>query len=169
MTQFLEAQFPGLKVTMGPREELQPGVINVNTDQVVWERLLERMRDEPGRIYVLEDDLATLDTRFVYSQLDLAHARGAVSLSRLRSLIGSPTYAGMTWSGGVLAAVRNRLRAQMASAAGKLLGLSFPCSEQSCAMHEHLSVKDFTVGAPAFCPKHQEELKAALQHAQAVR
>jgi predicted Zn-dependent protease len=165
MAGFLSAQFPGLSIDVAPREELQPGVINTGLQQVVWERLLERLRDDPGRIYLLEDDLTTVDTHFVYSRFDLAHARGAVSLARFRSLVGDAKEAGTTWSGDLLVAVRNRLRAQMVAAVGKLVGLSFPCSSETCAMHERRSVKEFTLGTEVFCPRHAEELKAALQRA----
>jgi tetratricopeptide (TPR) repeat protein len=158
---FLEGQFPGVKFSLGAREELQPGVIKTETQQVIWERLVERLRDEPGRIYVLEDDLTTLDARFVYAAFDLAHARGAVSLARFRDLVGAPREAGTTWSGDLLVAARNRVRTRMAAATGKLLGLSFPCTNESCAMHERRSVKDFVPAV--LCPKHASELQAILQ------
>jgi tetratricopeptide (TPR) repeat protein/predicted Zn-dependent protease len=163
MAEYLSGQFPGVKVSLGAREELQPGVIRTDRDQVIWERLLERLRDEPGRIYVLEDDLATADKRFVFAAFDLAHARGAVSLARFRDLVGDPRVAGTTWSGPLLSASRDRVRTQMAAATGKLLGLSFPCTNETCALHERRSVKDFYLGPEALCPKHLAELQARSQ------
>jgi hypothetical protein len=121
MAQFLEGRFPGVKVTLAAREELQPGVFKLDTQQVIWERLAAS-RDEPGRIYVLEDDLATLKAPFVSSQVDLSRASGAVSLSRLRSLTGTPAEAGTTLPDKLQVVVRDRLRAQTAATAAKLLG-----------------------------------------------
>jgi len=162
MQEYLASVFPSVAISVGPLEELQPGSVKTETGQVVWERLAERLRDDPGRIYVLEADLATVDSPFAYSAFDLAHARGAVSLARLRSLVGLARQPGTTWSGGVLAAVQRRARAQMVNAVGKLVGLSFPCQDEQCAMHHAQSVKDFTLGDRPLCARHQEELRASL-------
>jgi tetratricopeptide (TPR) repeat protein len=122
MAQFLEGRFPGVKVMLAAREELRPGVFKLDTRQVVWERLLSAVRDEPGRIYVVEDDLTALKAPFVVAQVDLARASAAVSLSRLRTLRGTPAEAGTTLPGKLQIVARDRLRAQTAAAAAKLLG-----------------------------------------------
>ena len=81
------------------------------------------------------------------TQVDLVHGRGVASLSRLRSLAGYPTPTWRTVDPSVLPAVQLRVRHLLANAVGRLVGLSFPCPERSCPMHERRSVKELATFA----------------------
>jgi tetratricopeptide (TPR) repeat protein len=160
---FLSDYFPGLKVSVGPAEELPAGAYHHAWRGVVWDDLEQRLREQPGRIYVLERDLGSYDEKsFLFSRLDFAHARAAVSLSRLRSPVGNRTDEDTTLTGGMLTSARNRFRSQMIATVAKLLGVSFHCQSATCALRERRSVADFDLHEPAFCETHGRELRAAL-------
>jgi predicted Zn-dependent protease len=162
LSDFLSSRLPGLKVSIGAREDVPKEAYKIAREQVIWEELVERLREEPGRLYVMEHDLSSYEGGFSYARFDLAHGRGVVSISRLRSLVGHPTYPETTLDGEVLSAAQNRLRSQVVGAAGKLLGLSFPCSSSSCAMRERRAVTDFVLDGPLLCEKHAKELNDVL-------
>jgi predicted Zn-dependent protease len=160
---FFADHFPGLKVSVGPAEELPAGAYLHAWRGVVWDDLEQRLRQQPGRIYVLEGDLGSYDEKsFLFSRLDLAHARAAVSLSRLRSPVGGRTDEETTLTGGMLTSAQNRFRSQMIATVAKLLGVSFHCQSATCALRERRSVADFDLHKPAFCETHERELRAAL-------
>jgi tetratricopeptide (TPR) repeat protein/predicted Zn-dependent protease len=162
MSEYLSSHFPGLTISIGPREELPPGGYKIGWRQVMWEDLLELLRDEPGRIYVVEQDLGLYDSGFAYVLFDYAHGRAVISVSRLRSLVGNATDPTTTLDGAVLTAASHRLQSQMLAATAKLLGVSFPCSNSACSMRERRAVTDFVLNEPAFCEAHQKELNAIL-------
>ena len=158
---FLTKQFPGLTITFAQREDLV-GVVKPGDSYALWERVTERLREEPGALYVIEQDLGMLDGKYAFSRFDLEKGRGVASLSRLRSLTGQPLSARVTLDGEVLVAVQNRVKHLLANGVGKLAGLSFPCEEPTCPMHERRSVKDFSFAAGSLCQKHQAELAARV-------
>jgi len=162
LTDFLSSRLPGLKVSIGAREDVPREAYKIARGQVIWEELVERLRDEPGRLYVVEHDLSSYEGGFSYGRFDLAHGRGVVSISRLRSLVGHPTYPETTLDGEVLTAAQNRLRSQVVGAVGRLLGVSFPCSSSSCAMRERRAVTDFVLDGSLLCEKHAKELNVVL-------
>jgi len=77
---------------------------------VIWDELVDKLREQPGRIYVVEHDLGAYGGGFMYSRFDLAHARSVVSLSQPASGIGESTTATTTLEGAMLKAAQNRLR-----------------------------------------------------------
>lgn len=156
----LKTVFPGVKISVAASEDLPPATFRVEAGGVIWERLLDKLRSEAGRIYVVEQDLNSFDKGFSYSRLDLAHGRAVVSLARLRSLTGWPKEPDTTLDAEVLAAARRRLESQLASTIAQLLGVSFPCSDPHCALRPYRSVADFGLYTPAFCDKHAKELEA---------
>jgi tetratricopeptide (TPR) repeat protein len=160
--QLIADELPGVKVSMGPLEDLPAGAYKPEKEFAVWDVLLDRLREEPGRIYVIEEDLVAIDTGFAFTKIDLAHGRAVVSLSRLRSLVGLPTVAGTTLDQSILPAARNRAHAALLEAAAKLSGLSFPCTSEACALREHRAVTDFVLPKPAFCEKHRTEMHEAV-------
>src|SRR6266851_2912560 len=162
LSDFLSSRLPGLKVSIGAREDVPREAYKIAREQVIWEELVERLREEPGRLYVMEHDLSSYEGGFSYARFDLAHGRGVVSISRLRSLVGHPTYPETTLDGEVLTAAQNRLRSQVVGAVGKLLGVSFPCSSSSCAMRERRAVTDFVLDGSLLCEKHAKELNVVL-------
>jgi tetratricopeptide (TPR) repeat protein len=159
LDKILAEQLQGIKVSLGALEELPEGAYKTDRDQVIWEVLLERLRDEPGRIYVIEQDLAAYESGFAYAKYDLAHGRAVVSLARLRSFIGQPVPASILLDDSLLQPIRKRLQTALVEAAAKLNGLSFPCASPACALREHRAVTDFVLPTPAFCDKHQAELR----------
>jgi predicted Zn-dependent protease len=166
MAEFLRREFPSLKISVAEREDLPAGAYSIERQQIMWERLIERLREQPGRIYVVEQDLAGYDEGFAFARYDLAKGRGVVSLSRMRSLVGDPTDASATYDDEIRKAVRHRLASELVRGVGKLIGMSFPCSEASCSMQERRSIADFVLHSPSFCPKHEAEMKEALVRAQ---
>jgi hypothetical protein len=128
LADFLSTRFPGLNISVGSVEELPRGSCDARRERVIWDELVDKLRDQPGRIYVVEHDLGAYAGGFMYSRFDPAHARSVVSLSRLRSGIGESTSAPTTLEGDMLKAAQNRLRSQMIGAVAKLLGVSHPCS-----------------------------------------
>jgi tetratricopeptide (TPR) repeat protein/predicted Zn-dependent protease len=160
MAAFLGATFPPTKFTLGQLEELPAGAYRPEWRRVVWDSLKERVRAEPGRIYVLEHDLTLDADSFAFGRVDLETGRAAVSVARMRTPMGRPVSHDLTLTGNELAAVQGRLKAEMAGAAGKLLGLSFPCDVSSCALAPNRAVTDLLIGSPVLCEKHQQELKA---------
>jgi predicted Zn-dependent protease len=169
LADFLSTHLPGLKVSIGDREDVPKEAYKIARGQIIWEELLERLREEPGRLYIVEHDLSSYDAGFSFARFDLAHGRGVVSVSRLRSLVGSSTPADTTLDGEVLAAAQNRLRSEVVGAVGKLLGISFPCSSSSCAMRERRAVTDFVLNTPLLCEKHAKELNDALSRRRASK
>lgn len=158
---FLTSQLPGVKVSVGPREAVPSGALTSLRRRLDWEELWPRLREDPGRIYVVEQDLfAVGGGRFAFVRIDLEHGRAVVSLSRLRSLVGEQTAPGTTPDDAVLPAVQVRLRSALVSTAARLLGAPFPCDSSSCALHPQRSVKDFTLNAPALCDKHRAALSS---------
>jgi predicted Zn-dependent protease/tetratricopeptide (TPR) repeat protein len=162
LADFLSTQFSGLKISVGSVEELPRGSYDARRECVIWDELVDKLRDQPGRIYVVEHDLGAYGGGFMYSRFDLAHARSVVSLSRLRSAIGESTSAPTTLEGDMLKAAQNRLRGQMIGAIAKLLGVSHPCTNQHCAMRENRSVADLSLHSPALCAAHAKELTDIL-------
>ena len=162
VSELLSAAFPGLRISVAPPMELPKGVYSYERRQAMWEDLLERLPNDPGRLYVLEQDLASYDSGFAYARHDLKASRAVVSVSRLRSLVGKPTPSDTTLEGIVLEAAKQRLRSQVVNSIAKLLGASFPCSSSACALHERRSVTDLTLAKPAFCEKHMSELNELI-------
>jgi predicted Zn-dependent protease len=162
LVDFLSPRFPGLKISTGSVEELPRGSYDAQGERVIWDELVEKLREQPGRVYVVEHDLGAYGAGFMYARFDLAHARSVVSLSRLRSAIGEATIASTTLEGDMLKASQNRLRSQVIAAVAKLLGVSHPCTNQHCAMREHRSVADLSLHSPALCAAHEKELTNIL-------
>lgn len=162
MDVFLKQQFPGLTINFAPREDLV-GVVKLGESHALWERVVERLREEPGSLYVIEQDLAMMDGKFAFSHLDPAGGRAVVSLSRLRSLTGQPVPAQVSLDGPVLKAVQNRMKHLLANGVGKLAGLSYPCEEPTCPMRERRSVKELSATVGPLCEKHRAELAAQLK------
>ena len=162
LADFLSTRFPGLKISVGSVEELPRGTYDPQRERVIWDELVDKLREQPGRIYVVEHDLGAYGGGFMYSRFDLAHARSVVSLSRLRSGIGESTTATTTLEGAMLKAAQNRLRGQMIGAVAKLLGVSHPCTNEHCALREHRSVADLSLHSPALCAVHEKELTDIL-------
>lgn len=160
---FLNALFPGAHFTVAPREELV-GVVKPGDAFALWEKVQQRLRKEPGTLYVLEHDLRFVDGKFAFSQLDLPNGRGVVSVSRLRSLTGVPMRPSAQVDSAVMTAVQARTRELIANTAGRLLGLSAPCDQPSCALREHRSVKELSVPG-TLCDKHRAALAARLHGA----
>src|SRR6267143_1581781 len=159
---FLSADFPGLRISVAPPMALPNGVYSYERRQAMWEDFLERLPNDPGRLYVLEQDLASYDLGFAYARHDLQAGRAVVSVSRLRNLVGKPTPSDTTLEGMVLEAAKQRLHSQVVNSIAKLLGASFPCSWSTCALHERRSVTDLTLAKPAFCEKHKSELNELI-------
>jgi hypothetical protein len=82
-----------------------------------------------------------------------------ISLARLRSLVGQPVPASAALDESLLPPVRRRLQTALLEAAAKLNGLDFPCTSSACALREHRAVTDFVLPPPAFCDKHQAQLR----------
>jgi predicted Zn-dependent protease len=163
MAEFLRKEFPSLQISIGEREDLPAGTLHIEREQVIWEHLLERLREEPGRIYVVEEDLSSFDQGFSYARYDLAHGRGVVSLARMRSLVGKPVDPSVLYDDDeILKAVRHRLASELLRGVGKVIGMSFPCTDPACSMRERRSIADFVLKSPSFCPTHAQEMKEAI-------
>jgi predicted Zn-dependent protease len=157
----LASVYPAVPISVGAVEQLPQGSFKVEHNMVIWEVLLERLREEPGRIYVVEQDLGSYDKNgFSFSLLDLAQGRAVISLARLRSLTGTPRDPGTTLDGDVLVAAQHRLQSSVMGTIAKLLGVSFPCDDPSCALRPRRSVADFALAPKPFCEKHTKEIAA---------
>jgi len=79
---------------------------------VIWDELVDKLREQPGRIYVVEHDLGAYGGGFMYSRSTWRTPAAWSRFPRLRSGIGESTTATTTLEGAMLKAAQNRLRGQ---------------------------------------------------------
>jgi tetratricopeptide (TPR) repeat protein len=154
----LSARLPGVKVTAGALEPLPAASYQLEGDRVVLEMLLDKLRDEQGKIYVIEPDLVGQSGKFSFAGFDLARGRAVVSLSRLRSMSGHPRHNSTDLDEATLGPAQRRLQSELVGVSGRLLGLSYPCAASECSMRERRSVTDFVLTRQPLCDKHKTEL-----------
>jgi len=82
-------RFSGLKIPVGSVEELPRGSYDARRECVIWDELVDKLRDQPGLIHVVEH-LGAYGGGFMFSRFDLARAQSpSCSVSAIHARIST--------------------------------------------------------------------------------
>jgi predicted Zn-dependent protease len=175
----LEKRFPGLTVRVAPREPLPAGVVDEQRDQIIAERLQEKLAGRRGTIAILSQDLGSEYMNFVFGSQDRVNGVGVVSMIRFADVAPYPIAASAAPTIAPLPdtnvpepvssihrtnVLHPRLLGQLVSTTAKMLGVSHvPCDREKCALHFPRNVEQVDAKGTELCEEHAAEVASILK------
>jgi predicted Zn-dependent protease len=159
----LEKRFRGLTVRVAPREALPAGVLDEQRDQVIAERLEEKLVGREGTIAILSQDLGSEHLNFVFGSQDRVNGVGVVSMIRFADVddsnVPEPVLSTLR-----MKVLHPRLLGQLVSTTAKMLGASHvPCDREKCALHFPRNVQQVDAKGTELCEEHAAEVASILK------